>query len=49
LKKSTKIKTKVLTVYHSWIHPSIIILYLPFLSPGIVSTGLIFPFSYISA
>jgi hypothetical protein len=29
--------TKVLTLYHCWIHPSIILLI-----PGIVSTGLIF-------
>jgi hypothetical protein len=29
--------------------PSIILLYPPSLIPGIVSTGLIFPFSYVSA
>jgi hypothetical protein len=34
--------TKVLSLYHSWIHPSIILLYLPSPIPGIVSTGPIF-------
>jgi hypothetical protein len=32
--------TKVLTMYRSWIHPSIILLYPPSSIPGIVSTGL---------
>jgi hypothetical protein len=39
--------TKVLTMYYSWIHPSIIFLYPPSPILGIVSTGFIFPFSYI--
>jgi hypothetical protein len=41
--------TKVLTIYHSWIHSSTILLYLPPSILRIVSTGLIFPFSYMSA
>jgi hypothetical protein len=40
--------TKVLTIYHSWIHLSIIPLYSPSTILRIVSTGLIFPFSYMS-
>jgi hypothetical protein len=42
------IVTKVLTIYHSWIHPSIILLYPASPIPGVVSTGFIFPFSYVS-
>jgi hypothetical protein len=37
--------TKVLTIYHRWILPSIILLYLPI--PRIVSTGLMFPFTHM--
>jgi hypothetical protein len=35
---------QILTVYHSWIHPSIILLYSLSPIPGIVSTGLNFHF-----
>jgi hypothetical protein len=38
--------TKVLTIYHSWIHPLSSFSFLPL--PGILSTGLIFPYSYMS-
>jgi hypothetical protein len=41
--------TKVLTIHHSWIHPlHHSPLSPPSLIPRIVSTGLIFPFSYLS-
>jgi hypothetical protein len=36
--------TKAPTTYHCWIHPSIILLYPPSPIPGMVSTGLTFPF-----
>jgi hypothetical protein len=36
--------TKVLTTYHTCIHPSIVLLYLLPPIPGTVSTGLIVPF-----
>jgi hypothetical protein len=39
--------TEVLTIYHSCIHLYIILLYPSCPIPGIVSTGLIFPFIYI--
>jgi hypothetical protein len=38
----------VITIYLSQIHPSVILLYLPFPLLRIVSTDLIFPFSYMS-
>jgi hypothetical protein len=41
--------TKVLTTYHSWIHPFIILFYSPSPPiPGMVLTVLIFPVSYMS-
>jgi hypothetical protein len=37
----------VLAIYHNWIHPSIVLPFPPSPIPGIVSTYLIFSFTYI--